>query len=67
MSVTGFQRRRRELTRHGRQAVERHTARQEAETQPEQTVRELREAAKAQGVAGYGRMRKAELLSVLRG
>ena len=70
MSVTGFNRKRREAKRYEQARQSQAGASQGPETQaePEEiTVAELREEAKAQGIAGYGRMRKVELLEAVRG
>ena len=63
MSVTGFNRRRRELAERGREAEQRNAEGQKAKEEP--TFNELREEAKEKQIKGYGRMNKVELKEAL--
>ncbi len=64
MSITGFNRRRRELAERERQSEAGATKRQTLE---KKSVAELRKEAAAAKIAGYSTMRKAELIEALKG
>ena len=64
MSVTGFQRRRRELAKNGRKAETRDAERQAAEKEP--TFNELRHEAREREIEGYGKMNKEQLIETLK-
>lgn len=66
MSVTGFNRRRRELAAKQRQTKQERLP--ETEGQPnleELTIKDLRIMAKEIGVVGYGNMSKADIISAI--
>ena len=76
MSATGFQRRRRELAKNGRQAETRNAERQTAKEElaenktdedgiAEKSFNELRAAAKEREIEGYGKMNKQDLIDAL--
>ena len=63
MSVTGFNRRRRELAELERESETRPPERQEVKEEP--TFADLRNEAREAGIEGYGKMKKVELEEVL--
>ena len=63
MSVTGFNRRRRELAELERQSETRPSEGQEVKEEP--TFADLRNEAREAGIEGYGKMKKVELEEVL--
>ena len=63
MSVTGFQRRRRELAKNGRETEQRDSEGQEAQ---EKSFNELRAEAREREIEGYGKMNKEQLLEALK-
>lgn len=65
MSVTGFNRRRRELARREKEGQSKAGTSQGQATEKEPTFHELRHQAKEKGIEGYGKMNKQELLQKL--
>lgn len=66
MSVTGFNRRRREMEalKNERQSETRPA---EGQALEEKSFKELRAEAKEKGIEGYNKMKKAELIEALKG
>ena len=63
MSATGFQRRRRELAKNGRETEQRDSEGQETK---EKSFNELRAEAREREIEGYGKMNKEQLLEALK-
>ncbi len=63
MSVTGFNRRRRELAKVGGQAEQSNKKRQEAKTE---SLESLKQKAKAKGIRGWHTMKEEKLINLLK-
>ena len=63
MSATGFQRRRRELAKNGRETEQRDSEGQETK---EKSFNELRAEAREREIEGYGKMNKEQLIETLK-